>query len=300
MADKKAIILRHNGGELGNQLWNAMSIYAFTLEKKYNLSNWTQFEYAHLFRIKEEIPFAIKTLFFAPYRIAPKLTKKLYKVSAKMMISFLGNKVLHSGNSPFIEGPFYLPPTKDVTIRDGNIFFDGWMFRNPAGLMKYREQILKRFAFKEEVEKRPRELIAGLRKKFKTIIGVHIRMGDYRTFKNGKYFVEPARFSQIVEEYKKERNVSQNETAILICSNEKVDISIFQGTSIQTNFSGPEDLYALSLCDVVIGSDSSFGALAAYKGNIPHIVATHDTVDWAYYREQKNFFFGKYSTVIGY
>ena len=44
--NKKIIILWHNGGRLANQLWLYISVYAYALEKKYDLENHTFFEYS--------------------------------------------------------------------------------------------------------------------------------------------------------------------------------------------------------------------------------------------------------------
>ena len=54
----------------------------------------------------------------------------------------------------------------------------------------------------------------------------------------------------------------------------------------------------VTLYDVIIGSDSSFGAFAAYYGNIPHIVFNKKSMDWAYYRNNQKYFQNKYCTLV--
>ena len=63
------------------------------------------------------------------------------------------------------------------------------------------------------------------------------------------------------------------------------------------NSNAIEDLYTLSLCDVIIGSNSSFGNFAAYYGNKPHIVLQKETMDWEYYKDRDAYFENKYSVM---
>ena len=50
------------------------------------------------------------------------------------------------------------------------------------------------------------------------------------------------------------------------------------------------DLFLLSRTDAIVGSDSSFGAFAAWYGNISHIIAKSGPMDWSYYAGKKGFF----------
>ena len=60
---KKIVILKHGGGELANQLWNYVSIYAYSLECGAKITNASFFEYHYYFKfINKE---GITTKFFS-------------------------------------------------------------------------------------------------------------------------------------------------------------------------------------------------------------------------------------------
>lgn len=99
-------------------------------------------------------------------------------------------------------------------------------------------------------------------------IGVHIRRGDYKTFKNGIYYYsdnDMIKFlSQIENEFEKNIN-------FLLCSNEKIKNKSFEqfNTFQIPNANLIEDLYALSKCDYIIGPPSTFSMWASFYGQKP-------------------------------
>jgi hypothetical protein len=69
---------------------------------------------------------------------------------------------------------------------------------------------------------------------------------------------------------------------------------------VRANGNAGEDLFTLAATDIVIGSDSSFGNLAAYLGNVPHLVITKEPIDWPYYHEKTTYSPTKYCTMVHY
>jgi len=53
----------------------------------------------------------------------------------------------------------------------------------------------------------------------------------------------------------------------------------------------------LAATDIIIGSDSTFGAFASYYGNLPFIVF-EKKIDWNYYKDKKYFFENKKCTTV--
>lgn len=108
-----------------------------------------------------------------------------------------------------------------------------------------------------------------LKQHYDLIIGIHIRYGDYRTYKNGLYFFE-------LEEYKYFlRNISKifinKKIAFFIASNEDIIKDCF---SEFKHFSSIEcsplnDLIGLSKCDYICGPPSTFSAWASFYGHVP-------------------------------
>jgi hypothetical protein len=309
---KKVIILQHGGGELANQLWNFVSIYAYCLEKKFNCQNYSFFEYGDYFDIPLENNI-INFIFFKPFKnhhkrrnnFKNKFWRFIYKIYEKTTAVFLKKRIISSVNSK--REIFYLPPTKEIKKLSNlekdekPIYFIGWLFRNPEGLKRFRKEIIKYFRPKNKYIIQPEAEVKKLRKKYKNVIGVHIRQGDYKTFKGGKYFIPQNRVIKILKEYLSKNKKKSKETIFMITSDGKIDEKIFSNINFKINHKSPiEDLYLLSLCDTVIGSDSSFGNFAAFYGNKPHIIMKNNYMDWGYYEKKEKYFYNKYCTMVNF
>ncbi len=319
---KKLIILRHNTGKgghgrLANQLWNFMGIYAYALERGYHLQDYSFFEYSHYFKIPPVQNRLIRWLFFSPFPFLEKklghtratiFVRKIYKPYVIATKLLCGSAILESHNSPDIAGIFYLPPSKPVkpeltaleqNQRMRNIYFDGWLFRNPVGALKYHSKITGYFKPKDRTLQAVATFLEPFRKQYDHLVGVHIRQDDYKTFKGGRYFVEQTRIRKILDEYLREFGKDSQRTCFIITSNGPVEQDTFAGLNITvSNLDFIEDLFLLSSCNAVIGADSSFGSFAAYYGNIPHIVFQNGPVDWQYYAGKTKYFWNKYCTLV--
>lgn len=311
---KRAIILKHGGGELANQLWNYISIYAYCLEKNLECENHSFFEYAHFFNIPRINNRIIYFFFFRPFRnhvgrrnsFQTRFFRALYKVYVFFVYMKKQDSIISSINST--NTAFYLPPSQlskerllSIEKNDDVFYLDGWLFRNPDGIQKYRDKIIRYFTPGEFIYTKVRSIIAPLKKQFTHIVGVHIRHGDYATFKNGRYFLEISRVFEILKEYLKENRKQADETVFIIASDGDITTDDFPGlNTFPLRGNAVEDLFALGATDIIIGSDSSYGNLAAYFGNIPHIVMTKEPIDWAYYHGKRTYFPTKYCTMVHY
>lgn len=313
MKTKKVVILRADGNELANQLWNYASIYAYTLGRGYKLTNPSFFEYGEYFTMPAP-NFFFKIFFFLPFKnytkrktaLRRKIWRKMYFWYTKIIIRLFRNRTISYTNSQ--NTPFYLPPTKPsdkklehLEQKEGVLYFDGWLFRNPVGLEKYRENILKYFKPKNTTASKVGIQIKELRNKFKHIVGVHIRQGDYATWRGGTYLIPQTRVREILDEYLKEKNVTTPETCFIITSDGPVNTSLLDGLNVSVSRENAvHDLFLLSSTDTIIGSNSTFGAFASYYGNIPLIVMQKEAIDWGYYADKKTYFENKYSTFVHY
>lgn len=310
---KKIIILKHGGGELANQVWNYASIYAYCLERKTECENHSFFEYAHFFNIPPIRNKVLYSLFFAPFRnyvgrrntLRTRFFRNLYKAYVLLVHIAKRSAIISSINSA--NKPYYLPPTKTeeqlLAAEKNNkvLYFEGWLFRNPEGMAKYRNEIVRYFVPNETIRNNVSRVIDPLRKKFSYIAGVHIRQGDYATFKGGQYYLKASRVFEVLSEYLKKYGLLAEHTVFIIASDGQVNTVDFPGLNIvRANGNASEDLFTLAATDIVIGSDSSFGNLAAYLGNIPHVVITKEPIDWPYYREKTTYFPTKYCTMVHY
>lgn len=309
---KKAVILRATGGELANQLWNYASVYAYCLERGYALKNSAFYEYGNYFSVPAPSLF-LKLFFFLPFTNYTKrkqsfkrrLWRKLYGAYAKAVISANKDSVLVSDNKD--NHPFYLPPTKEdkrlseLEKKKDAIYFDGWLFRNPAGLQKYRKEIVEYFKPRQDIEKIIETETQDLRSRFANIIGVHVRQGDYKTWRDGAYCIPQTRVREILDEYLRTSDKNTDNTCFVITSDGPIDENLFKGLHISMSKSNAaHDLFLLSKSDAIIGSDSTFGAFASYYGNIPFIVMKKESLDWKQYEDKKEYFENNQSTFVYY
>ncbi len=276
---KKVFVTGHNLGRLANQLWQYISVYAFCLEHNYQCINLAFFEYE------------------TAYDKLPK--SYLSYVLNKIHIISLGFSKKYGRYIGYIFLYFFSYLIK-LFYRKNALFISDWLYRNPKGIEKYRDKIIKTFRPSSPIWNRIVPEINTLRKKYKTVIGVHIRKGDYRTpaWKD-KYFNDHD-VGRILHEYLKTFILDSTNTCFLLCSDGPIDISEFKDLSVSiSKGSAVEDLYKLSLTDMIIGSDSTFGAFASYYGNIPYMVF-HRSIDWNYYRKKTKYFENKYNTTVHY
>ncbi|MEK7180175.1 MAG: hypothetical protein AAB706_01755 [Patescibacteria group bacterium] len=305
---KKIVILKHGGGELANQLWNYMSVYAYSLLIGVEIKNPSFFEYHSFFRFLPQEDLLTKwfSFFFRTIRrrahIVNRLARLKYSLISKLIAKTHTHCVLSSENKK--NEVFYLPPTQNL-LEPSNlcdtIYFLGWLWRNPIGLKKFRNELIKVFTPIEEIEIKVNAIISSLRQKNEKVIGIHIRQADYKTFKGGKYFIDQKRIRDIVHEYMIEKKMTADKTSFLITSDGPINESAFKDLNIYiSKENSVTDLFILSKTDCILGSDSSFGAFASWYGDVPHIIFKNEAIDWDYYEDKVAFFENKYSSVVHY
>lgn len=311
---KRVVILRASSGELANQLWNYASIFAFACHHGAELENPSFFEYASWFTVpKPKNPF-IQLFFFLPFSkytqrrtaLKRRIWRKMYYWYTALWLACIRDSVVSypATSAP----PSYLPPTLDtdqrvISLMENvrNMYFDGWLFRNPEGLVQYRDAIKVYFAPIASVQEVIHGRISALRKKFIHVVGVHVRQGDYRYWKNGEYLIELERVNEILREYLYFAGRQVADTCFIFTSDGDIDTSVFSSLNTEVcSQHAVADLFLLANTDTVIGSDSTFGAFAAYYGNIPFIVMKKDPIDWKYYQGKETFFWNTYSTMVHY
>ena len=310
---KKIIIFKHGGGELANQLWNYLSIYAWSLEEKVPLSNPSFYEYHGLFNFlkKESLPVRLLAKMFTNYRGRKQnLWKKAWRMIYSLYTRFIeltkSQCILSSQNQS--NEVTYVPPTvslsdfhagKNKLFPNANIYISGWLFRNPIGLEKYREELVEAFTPHPRLVEKMKIIMSEIGQKYSKVIGLHIRQGDYKTWKGGKYFIEQTRIRTIINEYLTKNSLDAKEILFLIMSDGTIEKATFDGLNIKISKEHPvADLFLLSKTDAIIGSDSSFGHLASWFGNIPHIVLKNEEMDWGYYQNRRSYFPNKYCLMV--
>lgn len=280
---KRIIILRQNGGRLGNQLLLFASIYAFCLEYEFECINYSFYNYKNYFQLPSD-KFSVFLNLIANLKLYNShslhlIVYQIYKFFTYIFTFF--NKGLILKEDP--RRLFYLPPSIDkikshsniikkiISSKDKIIYIDGWHFRNPIGMKKYHKKIVNYIKPKNEIVKSVQLFINPLKIKY-YLVGVHIRQGDYKRIEQGKWYFTNKEVAEILKNYLKNERHSSKPILFIICSDEIINMKEFKGLNIKLG-SGIiiEDLFTLASCNLIIGSNSTFGSFASYYGNIPFI-----------------------------
>lgn len=141
--------------------------------------------------------------------------------------------------------------------------------------------------------KRKVDLLWKIEKNY-LVIGVHIRRGDYKTWRNGRYYFSDATYLDYMLKVQALLG-DERKVVFFICSNEHFLLDNFGGVACFTipDNSATQDLYALSKCDYLIGPLSSFTSWVSLLYQIPYysIVAKDDYKDMqlSFFSPTKNY-----------
>ncbi|HTF21912.1 MAG TPA: alpha-1,2-fucosyltransferase [Chryseolinea sp.] len=160
------------------------------------------------------------------------------------------------------------------------VFLFGRFFRDYGAMDLYQPLIREYFKPTQSIQQKVENHISKTRRGRDLLIGVHIRRGDYASYVGGRYFYSFEQYRQVMHSLTV--SSKNRRLAFLICSNEEVDLSEFNGLDV---ISAPgqfvEDLYCLSLCDYIVGPPSTFSKWASFYGETPlyHIYSINRDVD---------------------
>lgn len=143
------------------------------------------------------------------------------------------------------------------------IFVNEWNLLYTPQIENHRSKISDIFKFREEYLKK---ISISKTEEFKIAIGVHIRRGDYKVWKDGKYYYSLQFYADLIKFY----IINYPSARIIICSNEDIETSIPANNNIVfSNSNFISDLWILAQCDYIIGPPSTFNAWASFSGNKP-------------------------------
>lgn len=159
-------------------------------------------------------------------------------------------------------------------------FVEGWQIRESNNYYPYvKDEINSLFKPNIEIKARVEALFSELRLRGKFVAGIHIRRGDYSEWLNGRFYwdfdVYAGWMRQILALYKDRDVCFYISTNDIIPSSLKSEFEIYR----VENGTAADDLYALSLCDIILGPPSTFSKWASLMGKVPyHMVLTLNEV----------------------
>lgn len=153
------------------------------------------------------------------------------------------------------------------------LFLWNWCFRYNEGIVKHHEKICAFLRVKPQYEVRPRQILEKARNDFDGIVvGMHIRRGDYKAFKNGSLYFDDAQYMRWMKEL---ADSARRPVRFVIVSNEQIDELFFRSNGCDVVVASglpQEDVVTLSRCDYIMGPASTFSWWAAYYGDKPRLV----------------------------
>ncbi len=278
------VILAGKSGQLANRLIVFSHFIANALENGYPLFNPTFAEYGDYFhatryndfsghRISVPRPVAGALIWFL---LA--LLRRLLPKSPKHVCQSLGDdeKMDLSGAAFASIGKSY-----------AYIFIFGWPYRDDHSLRRHARLIRSFFRpvehYQSSIDERFRTIADGQ----STLVGVHIRRGDYKLWCGGAYYFENQIYANKMAQIRSQLLLQGRATRFLVCSNQRVDLEDFQdldcviGTGHEL-----EDLYLLARCDLLIGPPSTYSMWASFYGEVPlyHLYHADAVVDVSTFR----------------
>ncbi len=308
---KRAYLLSHQN-RLANQLWNLAALVAYCEERGHEFSDCAAVDYHWMLATRCREP-VVEFVHRVLDPVVPRLDHRWIVRNARVRTAAyhtlerlrgLPRRLSSAPREAFAlvaSGAFYLPPS-DVrdpaqarTLAKAEaapaISFAGFLFKNPVGLQKHRPKVLTHLAPRDAVRARVRSAIQPLRARFKHVVGVHVRQGDYRWWLGGRFFVDVPEMRKALEEVLHHKEMKTEDTAVIVCSDRDIDLGRFAGLHA---YAGPgdaaADLFALAECDLVVGSNSTFAALAGYLGDTVHYIVEPEGVAWPVYEGRQRYF----------
>ena len=150
----------------------------------------------------------------------------------------------------------------------------GWKFRDDSNLVRFHSEISRYFRPVASIRQPAEKALEKARQAGDHIVGVHIRQGDYRDWKNGVHYFETEQYAYWMRELV--ALLPEKKISFLLCASDPIERTPFEGLS---TVDGPgtvvSDLHALSLCDAIMGPPSTFSTWASYAGRVPLCMLQH-------------------------
>lgn len=126
-----------------------------------------------------------------------------------------------------------------------------WTYRDAAALEKHADFIRAFFRPRNVAE--AKETWSGIRGGGETVVGVHVRRGDYKDFEGGRYYYED-------DVYERNKKAIGDEIG---SSGRTPKFVMFPLRS------AVEDQWMMSRCDYLMGPPSTFTMWASFMGKVP-------------------------------
>ena len=238
----KIIILIEKYGNHCNRLFQSLHFHSLAIEKNAKFINLS---------LIGNLKFDNKFFLLIDF-----LNNSLLKIASNILSIFNKNNIIVFKFKGFFE---------IIIVR-------GWDFRREKLTKKYWNELIKIYRFKKKVDKKNLTLIRKLdynKKKGKFIVGIHIRRGDYKEWKNGIFYFDDIFYKNVIDKIRNLLIDSNKDPFIIVVSDEEISKNLSH--DLKSNGSWIEDQMVLQYCDMLVGPPSTFTMWASYIAKIPLI-----------------------------
>lgn len=176
--------------------------------------------------------------------------------------------VVHVDRPPFAT----LVASKRLVLVDGPLF----RYADRAAFDIHRDLVVDALRPVPAAVERARAATTRARRGRGTLIGIHVRRGDYDGFLGGRYFFEWSTYERVMSEVV--TSWGGTDVAFLVTSTEPAPAGFARDLAWAP---GPGDavgdLTALSRCDLLIGPPSTFSHWASFVGGAPRWILEQPT-----------------------
>jgi hypothetical protein len=268
MKDGPLVIITKPVGRLANRLLLHAHFIGAAAEHGFRVVNPAMGDYAHYFPSCRDLlcRFPETSRFPSFGRVGRKLLE--YAARAGVRLPLPGRRIgrirLSREEGMDLDSPAFLDPLRRHSV----LMVEDWFFRSPVDTEKHAG-VIRRFFTPWPVHLRNvQAVIEPARERRRFLIGVHVRRGDYATFKGGRFLYTPQQYRAVMEGACS-AFACENVT-FLICSDEAVPMDVFAGLDVIRGNGHPlEDLYALAACDRLMGPPSTYTKWASFYGDVP-------------------------------
>ena len=144
----------------------------------------------------------------------------------------------------------------------------GYYFYAPELLRKHASTIRRYFQLAPPHAGRVAQFLTRIRARGARIVGVHVRHGDYASYRGGEHYFTIAEYAHVMRQVR--ALLAPSDVHFVVCSDVSHPAATFGDLSWEPGpGSAVEDLYTLAGCDFVVGPCSTFNRWSAFVGNVP-------------------------------
>lgn len=207
-------------------------------------------------------------------------TPRIRLLAVKIVNKFLRSIKLKSKRIVMASDIHAVQAVLEEDISKKDIYCYGWPFYDLPSLRKNASLIRQYFAPNENSKRYVDgvfENICSLNNE-KIVVGVHMRRGDYRIWRNGEFYFEDEVYKHYMDQLCDILITEGKQVVYILFSNEPVNREHFYSENysvVVAEGSAIEDFFTQAKCDYLIGPPSSFSGVASFLGEVPRYIVVN-------------------------